>query len=272
MTDASECPRCEGTGLVKVEGRDGRDAYKRCTCYFQARRDSVNFGVPKRFADRTLDNFSAGRYRENRAAYNTLTRALRSAQQFADGYPVVDHKGLLLHGGAIGKMTHLAVGMLKILMARGFSCLFCGYPELLRNIQDQRFAESGAEDRGRNLDQHLRSVDVLLVDSLGEHRRTPWVVDAVSEVIKHRYDHDKGLIVTTSLPLAGILRQEPAEVEQRAYRPMQDSLADRIGQECAARLLEHCAAIPMAEPAPVPAKGRAAAGYPVRSGTRATTP
>ena len=272
MTDASECPRCEGTGLVKVEARDGRDSYKRCTCYFQAQRDSVNFGVPKRFADKTLDNFSAGRYRENRAAYNTLTRALRSAQQFADGYPVVDHKGLLLHGGAVGKMTHLAVGMLKALMARGFSCLFYGYPELLRNIQDQRFAESGAEDRGRGLDQHLRSVDVLLVDSLGEHRKTPWVVDAVSEVIKYRYDHDKGLIVTTTLPLAGVPRQDPGEVAQRAYNPMQDTLADRIGPECAARLFEHCTPIPMAEPPPVPAEGRAAAGYSPRSGTRATSP
>ena len=272
MTDASECPRCEGTGLVKVEAPDGRDTYKRCACYFQAQRDSVNFGVPKRFADRTLDDFSAGRHGENRAAYNTLTHALRSAQQFVKGYPIVDHKGLLLHGGAVGKMTHLAVGMLKGLMARGFSCLFYGYPELLRNIQDQRFAESGAEDRGRNLDQHLRSVDVLLVDSLGEHRRTPWVIDAVSEVIKYRYDHDKGLIVTTTLPLAGVPRPEPGEVAQRAYNPMQDTLADRIGQECAARLLEHCVPISMAEPEPIPAKGRAAAGYSPRPGPRTAMP
>ena len=272
MTDASECTRCEGTGLVKVEARDGRDTYKRCTCYFQAQRDSVNFGVPKRFADKTLDNFSAGRYRENRAAYNTLTRALRSAKQFADGYPIVDHKGLLLHGGTIGKMTHLAVGMLKVLMERGLNCLFCGYPELIRNLQDQRFSESGAEDRGRSLDLHLRSVDVLFVDSLGEHRRTPWVVDAVSELIKYRYDNDKGLIVTTTLPLAGVQRYEPAEIEQRAYSPMQDTLADRIGTDCAARLFEHCATVSMAEPRPVPTKGRRASDYLGRSGTRAATP
>lgn len=273
MTDASECPRCEGTGLIKVEARDGRDTYKRCECYFNAQRDSLNFGVPKRFADKTFDNFSAGRYRENRVAYNTLTHALRTAQQFADEYPVVDRKGFLLHGGAIGKMTHLAVGMLKVLMANSFSCLFCGYPELLRNLQDQRFAESGAEDRGRGLDLQLRTVDVLLLDSLGEHRRTPWVVDAVSELIKYRYDHDKGLIVTTTLPLADVTRRGPAEVlEQRTYNPMRDTLADRIGSECAARLLEHCALVSMAEPKPVPAVGRTGADYPVGSGSRPNRP
>lgn len=273
MTDASECPQCEGTGLIKVESRDGRDTYKRCECYFNAQRDSLNFGVPKRFADKTFDNFSAGRYRENRVAYNTLTRALRSAQQFAEGYPVVDRKGLLLHGGAIGKMTHLAVGMLKVLMTKGLSCLFCGYPELLRNLQDQRFAESGAEDRGRSLDLQLRTVDVLLLDSLGEHRRTPWVVDAVNELIKYRYDHDKGLIVTTTLPLAGVPRRGPAEVlEQRTYNPMRDTLADRIGSECAARLLEHCAAVSMAEPEPALAVGRTGADYPARSGSRPNRP
>lgn len=254
MTDASECPQCEGTGLVKVEANDGRDTYKRCECYFQAQRDSVNFGVPKRFADKTLDNFRAGGYNKNRAAYNTLTHALRTAKTFADEYPLVDHKGILLHGGSIGKMTHLAVGMLKILVAKGLSCLYCGYPELLRNFQDQRFWEGGSEDRGRSLDLHLRTVDVLVVDSLGEHRRTSWVVDAVGEVIKHRYDYDKGLIVTTTQPLEGIPRQEPTVFEQRAYNPMQDTLADRIGPECAARLFEHCVAVSMAEPL-VPAEG-----------------
>lgn len=267
MTDALECSRCEGTGLIKVEAPDGRDTYKRCTCYFESQRDSVNFGVPKRFADKTLDNFKAGGYNTNRAAYHTLTHALSSAKRFADDYPLVDHKGMLLHGGSIGKMTHLAVGMLKILVEKGLSCLYCGYPELLRSFQEQRFSETGAEDRGRGLDLHLRNVDVLVVDSLGEHRRTSWVVDAVGEVIKHRYDNDKGLIVTTTQPLAGILRQEPTVFEQRAYNPMRDTLEDRIGPECAARLFEHCVAVSMAEP-PVPAERLT--DHPLRSDTPTT--
>ena len=270
MAVKAECERCDGTRWIRAGDASGFDAYERCECYLREQRDSsyARIGLPPRFQDKTFDNFSAGSPRTNRIAYNTLIRALKQAQNFATDFPAIEKRGLLLHGGTVGRMTHIAVGALRALAERGFSCLYCDYQDLVQTLQERRDPGESA-DRGRELGIRIREVDMLVLDSLGECRRTPWVLDTIGSVIKHRYAHDKGLIVTTGLPLdAPSIDETERFQEMRAYNPVQDTLADRIGTGSLSRLFEHCTPVLMAVPDADPQQDPAGRPYSPRGRSR----
>ncbi len=243
-----ECPKCDGTTWITVESPQGPVA-TRCECFGRDVRAAPygGLGLPPRFRTATFDNFSAGSANEDRAAYNTLIAALRKAQNFAADFPVCAQKGLLFHGGSPAKMTHLAVAALKALTDRGLSCFFCDYQELLDALRPRSEPESASSARASEFRVLIAQVDVLLVDSLGAHRRTEWVADTVGGIIRSRYNHEKGLIATTNWPLE---RTRPAHGQEASGYQEQnvpfsepETLEERIGSESKWRLVEHCAPV-----------------------------
>lgn len=243
--ESAGCPRCQDTGWANVTTSHGTGVV-RCDCYRRDERAGryAQVGVPTRFQNSTFDNFSAGSYRQNRPEYNALTSAMGKAKQFADEYPMSGRTGLLFHGGTARKRTHLAVATLKLCADRGFECLFFNYSALLDALMERADPNPSVAGRSRELARRLADVDVLLLDSMGEHRATEWALDLIGSIVTQRYNEAKGLIATTGLALAPD-EQPPGTgtIEMRAYRP--DTLGNRIGQDCLARLLEHCAPVPM---------------------------
>jgi DNA replication protein DnaC len=70
-------------------------------------------------------------------ADHSIALAHISASRFVQEFNSRDGAGLLLVGGIGTGKTHLAVGILKELVAtRGSACLFCDYRELLKQIQN----------------------------------------------------------------------------------------------------------------------------------------
>lgn len=257
MASSGLCQDCQGTFWVRIETRIGTAA-KRCHCYQEelTTARSIECGLPERLADKTFDNFSAGDYFRERKRYNTLTAAMTKAKRFAEAFPVCKRKGLLFHGGTAKEMTHLAVATLKVFIDKGFSCMFCDYQMLLDALLERGHAEAGSQVVGKPLALRVRDVDVLLIDSLGEHRPNRWVVDTISQIIKRRYYSEQCLLITTALPLEEDSRTSPEGFqEMRAYAPLHESLGDRIGHESLHRLLDHCEGIPLSVPAPEPAGG-----------------
>ena len=243
-----ECPKCDGTTWITVESPEGPVA-TRCECFRQDAREApyADLGLPARFSAATFDNFSAGSAKEDRDSYNTLIAALRNAQNFAAEFPVCAKKGLLFHGGSPSNMTHLAAAALKALSDRGLSCFFCDYQEALEALRPRHDPESDASARAAEISTRIARVDVLLLDSLGSHRRTEWVTDMVGGIIRTRYNHEKGLIATTSLPLEGtrsaLARERSRHQEMGVHSSEPESLAERIGSESVWRLVEHCTAV-----------------------------
>ena len=249
MAVNEQCRSCQGTGWIQVSTPHG-PAVSRCECFFKEELESPyeNLGLPPVFADASFDRFSAGEFKrklgihhEQNRRYHTLTAAMGKAKRFVDEFPMSRSKGLLFYGGSPREQTKLAVSTLKLFVDRGFSGMYCDYHQLLLTLRTRNDPNLALAEASHEIARKVASVDVLLLDSLGEHRVTEWTLDTVGGIIKHRYFNEKCLLATTGLPVEPPLR-EVAEgfAEVRPYTPVLDALGDRIGQETFHRLLEHC--------------------------------
>ncbi len=243
MALSALCPQCEGTGWIRVRKPQGLVA-RRCDCHLKKVRDAREsaFGLPAKLANRTFDNFSAGDFQSERIKHGILTKAMNTAKNFVDEFPVGKRKGLLFYGGTAGQMTHLAVATLKRFTDRGFSCMYCDYQLLLERLIERADSDPAISGFSKALAQRILDVDVLLIDSLGDHRPISWALDTIGAIIKHRYYNEKCLLTTTGLPLQEVARTEVEGFERmRAYQgPPPEWLGDRIGQDSVLRLFEHC--------------------------------
>jgi len=233
--DAQGCPLCSGTGwrMVPVERKGRRvEEATRCEC---ARRlaggrllDAAR--VPRRYQHCELSNF------EHTGTFRSLASAHMAAQRFVTEF-AQDNDGLGL-GGPIGcGKTHLAVGILKELIAqKSTACLFYDYRELLKEIQNSYNAS--VQTTEIEVLRPVFAADVLVLDELGAAKPTEWVWDTVSHILNTRYNDQRTTIITTNyqdLPPAG------AEAEGRAARAVrEETLGDRIGERMRSRLHEMC--------------------------------
>ena len=243
------CSECRDTGWLQERLPGGFTASKRCHCR-EGGRAASQYGplrLPPRFADATFDNFSAGVYAKEPQKHQILTAAMAKGMLFADGFPIEPSKGLLFHGGTMERQTHLAVATLKRLADKGLSCLFFEYQDLLQALQSR---PGDAADERDELAGKINSVDVLLIESLGARRPTDWAQDTIYSIVKHRYHHKLGLLATTGLPLATMATEAHLGTQAMyASARSQDTLAQRIGRQCAEMLESICVTVPVAVPA-----------------------
>ena len=127
------CPICAGSGWKTVSGAER--GVTRCDCQLRARNEAMVAAarIPKRYEHCELSNFTA----DFPGADHSLSKSHLSATRFVEEFDPREGKGLLLVGGIGTGKTHLAVGILKELIAtRSAACLFCDYRELLKQIQN----------------------------------------------------------------------------------------------------------------------------------------
>ncbi len=236
MAVNADCPDCQGTGWSPVD--DGSVVRCKCVGDVEPSERIKKLGLPPRFGGVGFDNFRAGNPRENSIEYNALTGAMGVAKKFAEEYPFGPKRGLLFQGvPGVGK-THLAIASLKRLAERGFDCIFFDYQTLLQKIRDGYDPAAGAGSRETY--RAALDTEILLLDDLGAHRVTDWVLDTVTAIINHRYNEEKALIITTNLPVVEMGHNAIAENEGRSRLRVNDSLADRIGARAVSRLCEVC--------------------------------
>ena len=197
--------------------------------------------IPKRYEHCELSNFTT----DFPGADRSIALAQISATRFVQEFDPRDGKGLLLVGGIGTGKTHLAVGILKELIAvRGRTCLFCDYRELLKEIQNSYNNSVQATEL-----QVLRPVfeaEVLVLDELGAVKPSEWVWDTVSLILNTRYNDNRTTIITTNFadePAASVARSGSAA---RASR--EETLGDRIGERMRSRLHEMCRFLDMNGP------------------------
>ncbi len=242
MAAKPNCPECQGTGWKSVDN----GGVVRCGCIGDVGLDERirKLGLPRKFASAGFDNFRAGTPRENSIEYNLLTGAMSTAKKFTEEYPFGLKRGLLFQGApGVGK-THLAVASLKRLAERGFDCIFFDYQTLLQKIREGYDPAAGAGSRETY--RAALETEVLLLDDLGAHRVTDWVLDTVTTIINHRYNEEKAFIVTTNLPVVEMGRNAVLNDEIGRRLRVNDSLADRIGARAVSRLCEVCREVRMA--------------------------
>lgn len=205
------CEVCFGTG-TKIDPVKGAMP---CPC-----RKSDRFGklfaaarIPRRYQKCSFANFVS-------APGTSQDNALLHAHKFANEYPAVE-RGLLFMGPAgVGK-THLAVSILRDLIAKGFAGLFYEFGSLLKEIQDSYNPISKSSEL--KVLAPVFQADVLVLDELGASVPTDWVRDTMYQIINKRYNDNKLTIFTTN------------------YSDKNKELEERITYRLRSRLFEMCA-------------------------------
>ena len=242
----------------------------RCECYKRARTPRLlEFArIPPRYATATLENYET-------LDNQSLERAKLAAEAFVRDYPHASTSGLVFMGRpGLGK-THLAIGIIRELMhTRGIACLFCDFPDLLREIQNSyNPLTQGSESL---ILAPILDADVLVLDDLGSMKWSEWVQDMVAHIINDRYKHGHATVLTTNyldpdptskaveegermrrLKELGIITAtgdldnfRVRELERLGvyFRPpnqKDESLQDRIGDRLRSRLTQMCKTVRM---------------------------
>ena len=224
---ADTCELCNGTGWARTTG--GSDAVVRCDCFVDARTDRLleRAQIPKRYRQCGLDNFEI----DFPGAHPSLEEARYVCQKYVAAFDDLQHGILFMGNQGVGK-THLAVGVLRALIARyDLTGYFADYRDLLRDIQNS-YNPISQTSEGEILRPILLS-DVLLLDELGARRPTAWVQDTVADIINERYNQERVTLITTNFcePKGS---NDAVSLEERIGKP----LVSRLYEMCRLRLIE----------------------------------
>jgi DNA replication protein DnaC len=245
------CPICNGLGLKIVQGSDGSQFAQDCVCRIERRATRIlkNARIPRRYEFCSLDSYET----MHSSATESVKKGLSISRKFAEGYPAeTNGKGLLFVGSrGLGK-THLAIGILKNLIAeRGATGVFWEHKELLENLRSTYSGrDAGAE---AEILKAVITCDLLVLDDLGDITPSDWSWDTTSYILSSRYNEDRSTIITSNLPNEppSISFDEPIDrfgnnATKEARRAMtKRTLADRIGERIWSRLQEMCVVVEM---------------------------
>ena len=183
--------------------------------------------IPRRYEHCSFDNFEI-HHDSQRAAVQIAHRFVREYTQGEGG---------LLFAGACGTgKTHLAVSMLRALVAdRGVRCLFYDFQDLLKEIQSSYSPANQTSEM--SILQPVFTAEVLVLDDLGAQKPTAWVRDTVGHIINNRYNNRRTTLFTTNRP-------DPVPEERSGRSGAEASLIDQIGVRLHSRIYEMCHVVP----------------------------
>jgi len=124
-----------------------------------------------------------------------------------------------------------------IIKEKGAQVLFWEQRELLKALQGT--FDSGSSQRESEVLEPVLNAKVLILDDLGAGRTTAWARDVMHDIIAHRYNEQKVMLITSNLQMGD--EPAPRGSHRRADRldaPL--TLRDRLGDALMSRLHEMC--------------------------------
>ena len=195
--------------------------------------------IPPLYQAASVDNFVLPP--DNPTARAGLTTVLLTVRAYLREYPTLAKPGLLFLGPPGTGKTHLAVAVLRGLIARGFEGIFFDFGNLLDRIRSGYDQASGTMDKEAY--RTALDTEIVMLDDLGAHRVTDWVEDTITSIVTYRCNQRKPTIITTNLrdPEAGDQRDTGLtdDVHSKYF------LEERIGMRARSRLFEMCRLVKM---------------------------
>ncbi|OQB22100.1 MAG: DNA replication protein DnaC [candidate division BRC1 bacterium ADurb.Bin183] len=92
--------------------------------------------------------------------------------------------------------THLAIGILKAVIEKGYTGYYCNVVDFFTRLRDT-FAGDTEYDEMDLLDKVAR-VNLLVLDDLGAEQPSVWKLDRLYALVNKRYEQNSPIIVTTN--------------------------------------------------------------------------
>lgn len=163
--------------------------------------------VPRKYMGKSLDNFVA-RDKARKRIVEEAREYVRHFHQYRG-----EAEGLLIQGRVGCGKTHIAVAILREVIAAGYSGLYCNIPEFFKEVRASYSYGSGLDES--ELIEETRGVDLLVLDDLGvEGRvvdpvrdRSKWLCERLYLIVNGRYEASRPVIVTTNCSLESLVDQ-----------------------------------------------------------------
>jgi DNA replication protein DnaC len=169
--------------------------------------------IPPKYMDKTFDSFIA---RDKKRK-----DLLSAAQAYVESFNLQNKSkyfGLFFAAPTGAGKTHLATAILKAVILKGYTGIYCNIPRLLEMLRELMFNRADYDDRG--FLARCENADLLVLDDLGTETVTGWVQDRLYLLVNRRYEDMGRTIVTTNCNEA--------------------TLRERIGERVESRLIEMC--------------------------------
>lgn len=153
-------------------------------------------GVPRRFRERSFDNY--------RADGKDQERALLLASRFATGFPAAVELGasLIFCGKPGTGKTHLACAIANHVMREfGNSALFLTVFDAIQRIKET-YGGNGASEK--QVMDALCQVDLLILDEVGVQLGTNFEEVVITQIINQRYSDMRPTIILSNLDREGL--------------------------------------------------------------------
>lgn len=204
------CPRCQGTGWELVSDQD-MVGVRRCPDPFHLEELLHKAHVAKSYMGCSFENFFP--------RSQTQIQSLAQARNFAANFDGIA-KELLIRGPAASGKTHLAVGIVRVLLERGQRGIHVYDPMALRRLLDRCLSSDGRGYRAL-LHSEAATAKLLVLDDLGGTDLTHPEVGLLERLVDMRHRARRLVLITT--------------------RHSTGELSRRIGERPAASIVSMCA-------------------------------
>ncbi|HQH12597.1 MAG TPA: ATP-binding protein [Candidatus Sumerlaeota bacterium] len=181
------CAKCGGRQFIF--NPDGTTVACECRAAALAQLRLKKAEIPPRFINKSVDSFSG--------AEKKISQLRTSAKAFINNFPSpADKKGLIFMGTTGCGKTHLAIGILKAVIEKGYTGYYCNVVDFFTRLRDT-FAGDTEYDEMDLLDKVAR-VNLLVLDDLGAEQPSVWKLDRLYALVNKRYEQNSPIIVTTN--------------------------------------------------------------------------
>lgn len=189
------CDKCERGYIAhkKKSGAFGFD-YAPCDCLLEAERLNTIIrhtrysNIPKRF----LEECTIKDWTPQKPINLPLFKKLLGAKK----------KNWLFLGGEAGKgKTYSAIILGKTALLNNMSVFFSPTTDFLHNMR----AMQTNEDIARHTEAMARTVDVLILDDIGQEKASQWVREKLYSIINYRWSNGKMTVFTSNYQMQNLI-------------------------------------------------------------------